>query len=840
MAVYRVTAPDGSVHDITAPDGATPAQVQAYARENLQPAKHSSPSWLDSIQGAASSVLDGVLPGTAGVASGIGGVIGNAIRAPFSSKEDFRPADAFRAGRELAENNEEQFKRRNPTTGALATTAGFVGGLALPMTKLGLGAKGAKAALKGRVLNSAANGALYGGTSAALSSHADGVGGVVRDAARGSTVGGALASGLPVAGRLAAPIVQPIAEGVGHLAAPILRSAGNLVGGAAGRNLQNRAAILGASPAEATASRYIGGVMDKAGLDSAGLMQELKRRQDLGVPAVPADVNEHLREAYGSATRRPGPATMAVRRAIDERQRQMTQRVTQHIGDTLGPITNVEAQANALNQQAKEAARPLYEISDAQPIPFVNELRSLFEHPDAKDALNIAGKQIWADAIAKGHPNPTAALREHGLVQRPDGVFEIANVPPMKMYDHANSAFASIIYGGNKFAATPEMDRAGKATSDLRRRLLQIMDGDGSGPRITQPGKDIVPAGPGGVPAPGGQPTAPAQVPPQLSEQASRLPTAPPSVRSSVPVVQSDVGPWTGQRLEPEAEDLSQKATGRMSAIPPEGLNPYWKAAREAYAGPVQNRKALELGQDMAKANATDAANRMDNMAGSQADHFRLGHRTGMVEDLQKLGDYGNAARRVDGSMAKRDAVSTVHGGQAAEDLFDRLQAEHGGHQTWQAVRGNSWTAGREIADQIAEQEQAIANAGEGIWAFARGRPLDAMRHISGAFSGEPARTNAVNDRVSTTLSAQDPTVVRNAMKDVRRAQVAAASSERRGLSAGQQSAKVVGSRTGAGLATPPAGQVLLGYGQDDDGSLYPVFGAPGTNLGPDYLPPDP
>ena len=222
---------------------------------------------------------------------------------------------------------------------------------------------------------------------------------------------------------------------------------------------------------------------------------------------------------------------------------------------------------------------------------------------------------------------------------------------------------------GSSFGAHPDVIREMRGALDIRRRLLEIMDGDGSGPRISQP--------------------APA-APRQLSEQAMRLPAAPPSIRSGLPVPRdADVGQWAGQRLEPEMGGAADGFGPAASAIPPEGLNPYWKPARDAYAGPVQNRKALELGEDMAKADAVDASNRMANMTGNQVDHFRLGHRSGMAQDLRELGDCGNAARRVDGSLAKRDAIATVHGPEASQALFDRLQAEHGAHQTWAVVRGN-------------------------------------------------------------------------------------------------------------------------------------------------------
>lgn len=779
MATYRVTAPDGSVRQVTAPDNATPAQVQAYVQGMLRQQPEGQ-GVLNSLHGAAAAALDGALPGAGGVASGLLDMAGNAIAAPFSSSVDFDPAGSFRSGREISERHEERFKEDHPVLGKAATVAGFLGSLALPVTDVGLGVRGAQAALRARMVNAAANGALYGGAGGLLDSHAGSVGGALRDTAKGALAGAGVGSALPAVGRALAPIAAPVASVAGRLAAPAIDAAGRFLPGAVGRNLQNRATVMAARPADAQASRYLGHVMGQADIDSAGVMQELQRRQALGVPAAPADVNEHLRGAYGAATRRPGPTTMSVRRMIDDRQRQQTQRVIQHVQDTLGPTANVERQADALNGQARTAAAPLYAVSNAQPIPFTRDLQTLFSHPDARDALNIAGKQIWADAIRNGHPDPRGALLEHGLAENPDGTFEIANVPPMALYDHAKTAFDRVIFNGDRLGATQEMDRAGKATQDLRGRLLEIMDG------YQAPHPDAP------VPA----------LPSRASEPVSGLPVPPPRVQGS-------------------------------------GLNPYWKPARDAYAGPIQNRKAMELGADMARANATDAANRMSDMTGSQVDHFRLGHRSGLVEDLQNVGNYGNAAGHVNGSLGKREALATVHGQDATNALLERLQAEQDANQTWTAVRGNM-PAGPEAADRMARQDQAWNDAGKGILSAVTGRPAAALGHIARSLANEPGRSAAIDDRVSTVLGSQDPAVVREAMAGVRKAQVADRAAGERATARAQQTAKVLGSRTGAGTATPPPGQALLGYGRDSDGSLYPVFGAPGTDLGPDYLPPDP
>lgn len=205
MATYRITAPDGSVHQVTAPDNATQAQVQAYVQRTLGRPQEGQ-GVLNSVHGAAAAVLDGALPGAGGVASGILSAAGNALEAPFSSGVSFDPAGSFRSGRAASERHEERFKVDHPALSKAATAAGFVGSLALPVTEVGLGVRGAQAALKGRMLNAAANGALYGSAGGLLSSHADSPGGALRDTARGALTGAGAGSALPICG---APTGQP-------------------------------------------------------------------------------------------------------------------------------------------------------------------------------------------------------------------------------------------------------------------------------------------------------------------------------------------------------------------------------------------------------------------------------------------------------------------------------------------------------------------------------------------------------------------------------------------------------------------------------------------------------
>ena len=164
------------------------------------------------------------------------------------------------------------------------------------------------------------------------------------------------------------------------------------------------------------------------------------------------------------------------------------------------------ADADQLNEQARRNDAPLYALSNAQPIPAVRKLQDLFSRPAGHQALQDAGTNLANEGIQP------ATVR---LVEGPGGIFRLGTAPTMPAYNYAKTA----------------LDRNPA-------RLLEIMDGDGSGPRIPHPDE----------PAPR-----------QLSEQAARLPAA----RRG-----TDVGTWTGQHLEPELEGVGAGPTPAAQRSP--------------------------------------------------------------------------------------------------------------------------------------------------------------------------------------------------------------------------------------------------------------------------------
>lgn len=125
----------------------------------------------------------------------------------------------------------------------------------------------------------------------------------------------------------------------------------------------------------------------------------------MGVPAVPADLDEVLAQRLASAGKQPGPAVSSVRRAIEQRQQSSGARMAQHVREALGPTANIEQQAETIRQRAQAAARPLYDDAYAAPGVSDAELAGLLSNRSG--AMTAAKSQAHELALREGR-DPTA------------------------------------------------------------------------------------------------------------------------------------------------------------------------------------------------------------------------------------------------------------------------------------------------------------------------------------------------------------------------------------------------------------------------------------------------
>ena len=748
MPKFRVTAPDGRTFTINAPEGATKAEALAYAQSHAKANPKGSESLDQYGAGVVGHFLEGVLPGLARHNNGLGSAIVNTLTAPFSSSVDFHPVQSYRDGMAAMDRDLPRFAQKHPTAAGTAEGTGMAAGTFLPATKVARGASLTQKAVAG-----AKTAGAYGALSGALSSKAHDAPGILSDAVASGEASGSVGGLLPVAGRLAGalaapfrpltqPVVRMVGKGVDHL--------GAMLPGSVGAFLSHEGQQLARDPAKAAANVHL----DRAIRDSvhpvsgeplrpAQVSEEVAHRQSIGVPAVAADLSDPLRQRLGTAAKTPGPITMRVRHLIDERRQLEAARAVQHIAESLGPVANVEQQASALNEEARAAAKPLYDLAYAQPIHVTHELQELFSRPVSRQVLNNAAVSLQ---------NEGAPVLTDGLIEQADGTWKTAKVPTMQAYDFAKTALDDTIFAGGSPFATPDATRDTRGARAVRSRLLEIMDGDGSGPPGTR------------TPIEG---TAPG----------------------------TEVGPWADG--PPRAG--TTPPTGGSSSTPPYGLNPYWKPARDAYAGPIQNRKALELGEEMVRSGATDAANRTGALTPGQLDHFRLGHRSALASDVLARPDYSDAAGRIVASEDQRQAMAAVHGPEATGALMDRLGAERDAGTTWKAVRGG--TASND--GSLIAQDQRIEDGAHGIVQTLAGHPGRGIAKIVRALATGDRNSQEVSNHIARVLAEPDVGTLTAAMEDVDREVARRALVEQRKGKGYQRVSRFLGGILGTNITQP-------------------------------------
>nr|WP_140404503.1 hypothetical protein [Sphingomonas sp. CDS-1] len=152
-----------------------------------------------------------------------------------------------------------------------------------------------------------------------------------------------------------------------------------------------------------------------AAASPGNIAAELEARQAMGVPAMPGDITESLRNTTSWASRGMGPGQRLVRSALDARKAQEAARVRQHVIDTMGNVTDPLAQTERFAADAKARVAPLYREAYAQPMAVTPEIEAIMATPAFQDALPQAHTNI---RNAMGDPE---AL---GLRMRPDDTID--------------------------------------------------------------------------------------------------------------------------------------------------------------------------------------------------------------------------------------------------------------------------------------------------------------------------------------------------------------------------------------------------------------------------------
>jgi hypothetical protein len=197
-------------------------------------------------------------------------------------------------------------------------------------------------------------------------------------------------------------------------------------------------------------------------------------------------------------------------------------------------------------------------------------------------------------------------------------------------------------------------------------------------------------------------------------------------------------------------------------------LNPDWKAARDAWAGPSARLEALNDGKfAMSKAwSRRDFAERWNEMNGSEREVFKIGVADKMIQDLDFARLSGDQAKAMINNTATRDKLRlmfgpTEDGKREFNQFLKFVTNERTIWETGNDVMRGSQTAAREAADEQGKVEagEAVLHAAHGTGHLKVGNILGATRSFLRAAThlGWGRENPAVNLEVAKILT--DPSV---------------------------------------------------------------------------------
>jgi hypothetical protein len=412
MPLFRVKSPDGKTYNVNAPAGTTPAQAAAYAQKKFAPKR----TKLQTVADFIGDTVDNITPNWADEISANGALVG--AKLGWNGRD---PKTAFADRQREFHAEQKSYDKAHPKLAWTSTLAGTGIGLAAPVGKVKAVAAVPKIA---RAVTAAKVGGIYGALSGTGQEQGQGrVVNGVKGAAIGATVGAVIPSvgdGAQKAGRFIranVPGVDPLIRGVGNVP----------------RRVMGLPPVPPSARPAAHADRMLAERMGQGDIQlgmgqhgpaatPANVADEVSRRADMGVPAMPADVSEPLRQVTSWASRGTGPGQTAVRHALNARKATEGARVRDHVTSTMGPAVDPIAAVADNLAASKVAAAPRWREAYELPTQITPEMARIMRTPAFRDAVPQAVKNIQNDM---GDPLTMGFMPDgHGnFIQPAEGVF---------------------------------------------------------------------------------------------------------------------------------------------------------------------------------------------------------------------------------------------------------------------------------------------------------------------------------------------------------------------------------------------------------------------------------
>jgi hypothetical protein len=692
------------------------AKRQAASEPTKKPHTNAFREFVGEGVGAGiGNIMDNVLPNWGDEVAGLGALLG----AYTGSGRD--PKTAFADGQREFREQQEAYKAAHPVTSKATAVTGFGLGLAAPT---------------GRVAQGGAAGAGYGAASGA--GEGNGIVDRATNAARSASIGGAFgAAAAPVMdgamwlGRQARQNIPGVDQAVTALS-NVPRAILQRVGIGAGR-------IQPGQRAQEQADRILHREMNRGniqrGMGQPGpaanpdaILTEVQNRQALGVPAMPGDVTEPMRNLTSWSSRGMGPGQTRVVQALDARKASEANRVRQHVIDEFGPVGDPLLQVEQHMQRAREQAAPMYRAAYNEPMVVNDEIASIMRTPAFQEAIPNAVRNIR---------NAQRDPMELGFRLHSDGTITAAETLSTEGFDQV-------------IRAMRDNGRAAAEVNPLTGRVNNTTD---------------------------------------------------------------------SVHINARAGDLRQQLAAQ---------NPAYREVTERYADDMAQRDAFQRGQDISSLTGHEINAQRRAMPENAQGSWSIGARTALADQASEFGakyptgDTAANLRKALGDDVKQQAIGEMTGNTGAvRGLQDRLEAEHQGNILWKDVQGNSKTASRQQLD--ADLDEAASGRLSNL--SARGMLTGVINFIGDRASSQ--FRNDVKARIAEVATETNPATVQELM-----AEIAQRAQRDREFADLLHRAGVIGTKGYAVNIEParPDGQVIVGYGQNEDGSTYPMYGRPDEN----------
>lgn len=178
-------------------------------------------------------------------------------------------------------------------------------------------------------------------------------------------------------------------------------------------------------------------------------------------------------------------------------------------------------------------------------------------------------------------------------------------------------------------------------------------------------------------------------------------------------------------KLDVNEDTRGINATKNLLLSRMDAVNPDYKAARAAYAGPVQARDALARGQDAYSLQPDELGMQVKAQTPEHLNQMRLGYQARLMDHAASVRDASNPFETTLGAPAARTRLETLYSGNPGVPRLLRTRDLEGqAQQTTNAVLGNSKTAQRGIADKAFEGGGVVPMLADGAAMAMGGVPL--------------------------------------------------------------------------------------------------------------------